>query len=198
MKKQASMHVGTSMAAKMLSHSVATVQKLVDAGKLSAYVTEGGHRRISYASLMEYKKNLMKTHTHSDDVGVFEEVKPDEGRGYIGVVSVQAEEFSALTATSENPQYCLITDPMQLLEQGKHIRHFFMDARLPWMNWQGLSMYSGKYQLVIYNAKALPDGAVQHLVDIAELTSCGISNELLEGYRMGCEIHGKAHHGPYN
>lgn len=44
-------YVGTKEAAAMLGVSVSSVQKLVSAGKLEAWRTDGGHRRISLASI---------------------------------------------------------------------------------------------------------------------------------------------------
>jgi excisionase family DNA binding protein len=44
-------YVGTKDAAAMLSVSVSTIQKMVESGALEAWRTQGGHRRITLASL---------------------------------------------------------------------------------------------------------------------------------------------------
>lgn len=49
-------YCGTRHAANLLGLSIATVQNLVDANKLIAWKTEGGHRRISLNSINDYKK----------------------------------------------------------------------------------------------------------------------------------------------
>jgi excisionase family DNA binding protein len=49
-------YCGTRHAANLLGLSIATVQNLVDANKLIAWKTEGGHRRISLNSIIDYKK----------------------------------------------------------------------------------------------------------------------------------------------
>ncbi len=48
----------TQEAASYLGVSVTSVQKLVESGVLSAWKTQGGHRRIPRASLAEYKAGI--------------------------------------------------------------------------------------------------------------------------------------------
>lgn len=47
---------GTFTAAKLLRLSVGTVQGLVEKNKLSAWKTNGGHRRISVQSVLDYQR----------------------------------------------------------------------------------------------------------------------------------------------
>ena len=49
-------YCGTSFAATLLGLSVGSIQKLVEAKKLTAWKTEGGHRRILIKSIVEYQK----------------------------------------------------------------------------------------------------------------------------------------------
>jgi excisionase family DNA binding protein len=51
---------GTSKAAELLQLSVGTVQSLVDKNILNAWVTEGGHRRISLESIRNYQVQQQK------------------------------------------------------------------------------------------------------------------------------------------
>lgn len=53
-------HCGTGYAAKVLGMSVGTIQKLVGNNVLQAWKTRGGHRKITMASLEEYKHKLGK------------------------------------------------------------------------------------------------------------------------------------------
>lgn len=46
---------GTSYAAKLLGLSVGTVQSLVESQELTAWKTQGGHRRIAMQSLLDYQ-----------------------------------------------------------------------------------------------------------------------------------------------
>lgn len=48
-------YCGTSFAAKLLNVSVGTIQNLVESGRLRAWKTKGGHRRISLQSVKEYQ-----------------------------------------------------------------------------------------------------------------------------------------------
>lgn len=50
--------VGTKEAALILGVSISTVQKMVDAGTIRAWRTEGGHRRLSLESLKEAANRL--------------------------------------------------------------------------------------------------------------------------------------------
>jgi excisionase family DNA binding protein len=58
---------GTFYAAKMLGLSVGTVQALVEKNELSAWKTQGGHRRISMQSIHDYQKRHLKMSTATDD-----------------------------------------------------------------------------------------------------------------------------------
>jgi excisionase family DNA binding protein len=51
---------GTSKAAELLQLSVGTVQSLVDKNILHAWVTQGGHRRISLESIQNYQSQQQK------------------------------------------------------------------------------------------------------------------------------------------
>jgi excisionase family DNA binding protein len=51
---------GTSKAAELLQLSVGTVQSLVDKNILHAWVTQGGHRRISLESIQIYQSQQQK------------------------------------------------------------------------------------------------------------------------------------------
>lgn len=55
----------TRDAAKMLQVSVGTVQKLVDTGRLLAWRTAGGHRRIPVNSINKYVRENNLTNTRS-------------------------------------------------------------------------------------------------------------------------------------
>jgi excisionase family DNA binding protein len=48
-------YCGTTYAAKLLGLSVGTIQTLVEKDELHAWKTQGGHRRISLASIKEYQ-----------------------------------------------------------------------------------------------------------------------------------------------
>lgn len=48
-------YCGTKMAANLLGLSVGTIQNLVESKKLTAWKTEGGHRRILLESVIEYQ-----------------------------------------------------------------------------------------------------------------------------------------------
>lgn len=59
----ASGYVGTKDAAAMLGVSVSTIQKMVESGTLEAWKTQGGHRRITLASLEREIARLPDPHS---------------------------------------------------------------------------------------------------------------------------------------
>jgi len=52
--------VGTKEAAAILNVSVSTIQKMVEAGKLRAWRTQGGHRRIAEADVLDLNREGMQ------------------------------------------------------------------------------------------------------------------------------------------
>lgn len=56
--QRADAYCSTTEAAKLLGVSVGTVQQMVEAGKLSAWKTSGGHRRILLQSLQQHRQPL--------------------------------------------------------------------------------------------------------------------------------------------
>jgi excisionase family DNA binding protein len=58
----ASGYIGTKDAAAMLGVSVSTIQKMVEAGSLEAWRTQGGHRRITLASVQREIARLPDPH----------------------------------------------------------------------------------------------------------------------------------------
>lgn len=59
-------YLSTFQAAKILNLSVGTIQNLVEAKELQAWKTQGGHRRISSASVEAYKRHLFRGHGRLD------------------------------------------------------------------------------------------------------------------------------------
>jgi excisionase family DNA binding protein len=56
-------YIGTKEAAALLGVSVSTIQKMVEAGTLRAWKTQGGHRRISANSVTSLKRSGMASPT---------------------------------------------------------------------------------------------------------------------------------------
>ena len=71
----------TSSAATILGLSVSAVQILVDSNKLTAWKTQGGHRRISLKSIINYQKENnfnLDTNSHIEDATQVLIVEDDE------------------------------------------------------------------------------------------------------------------------
>ena len=180
---QTEKYIGTTPVAKFLGLSVGSVQKLVDEGTLPGYLTKGGHRRVNYAALLRYREKLLMKLTGPvpDELDLNAPITKA-----VGVVFSAAQVPRCIRELSNKPQYCLISDPVQLLQHGRSLDQFFMDARLPWMNWLKLEQFTQtSAHLVIYQSQVLSDQEKDHLKDLATLTEADITPELLEGYRIG-------------
>lgn len=64
-------YCGTSYAAKLLNLSVGSVQTLVEKNELSAWKTQGGHRRISIQSIYQYQNRAALAPTVSFQEGKY-------------------------------------------------------------------------------------------------------------------------------
>ena len=53
-------YCGTTQAARLLGLSVGTIQSLVEKNELQAWKTQGGHRRISLPSILQYQRRQNK------------------------------------------------------------------------------------------------------------------------------------------
>lgn len=73
--------LSTTEASRLLEVSVGTVQKMVEAGLLQSWKTQGGHRRISLDSitkLLSQKQNIRDKHGNVIKVDKFEVVVVDD------------------------------------------------------------------------------------------------------------------------
>lgn len=59
-------YLTTRQAARLLGISVRTVQLWVDTGKLTGWVTQGGHRRLSHTSVLEYLAQREASQSETD------------------------------------------------------------------------------------------------------------------------------------
>jgi excisionase family DNA binding protein len=175
-----STYVGTSYAAKMLNLSVGTVQKLVNDGSLAAYMTSGGHRRISYNSVIQYcQKNKIPLNVsgvqglHSPDV--------------INICVLFGEKGITpnLADIVKDGTFQVVSDPMKLIRKSGEATHIFIDARIEWINWQQMEQSTTDVHYVIYNSLGLSHPVRKHLETLATLMEADISIELLRGYRLG-------------
>jgi excisionase family DNA binding protein len=183
--ENSSAYVGTSYAAKMLNLSVGTVQKLVTDGRLEAYLTEGGHRRISYESVLQYsqKKNI--------PIGVAG-IKSTRPLGAVSICVLFTEKgiTPQLAEIVKDGTFQVVSDPMKLIRKTGEDTHIFIDARIEWMNWLHMERSSDDVHYVVYNSGVLSGATHKHLASIASLIDADISIEMLRGYRLGLHAFG--------
>ena len=61
--------LGTKEAAALLGVSVSTIQKMVEAGTLRAWKTQGGHRRVAERDVLEMKRTGLSSPSRSSPRG---------------------------------------------------------------------------------------------------------------------------------
>lgn len=126
--------VGSKEAAAMLGVSVSTIQKMVESGKLRAWRTQGGHRRISEADVRAASRDGQKgiashAHGHSLSILIVEDsplmvksyTKAVAQWGAAVEVSFASEAASALLQAAQRRPDLVITDLMMSPFDGFHL-----------------------------------------------------------------------------
>jgi excisionase family DNA binding protein len=165
-------YVGTSFAAKMLNLSVGTIQKLVKEGNLPAYLTTGGHRRIPYNAVLEFRQKNVTTAGSINICILHSANKNTENR----------EHFEKI---ANDDSFQVIVNPAMLLKIHIQMTHIFMDARTEWIDWLQMEEPHNHTVYVIYNSKILTNSVKAHIEKFATLLDSDISIDFLYGYRMG-------------
>ena len=174
--KIASSYISTTQAAHRLGLSVGTVQRMVEAGVLQAYTTQGGHRRILSSSLNHYCRGAL-----------------DTSKIPIQVCVLTAPEriTAALPDLSQIQELQLITNPLDLVGIKNKVGVMFLDARLSWLPWQELHIadsLGSEARCVIFNSNHLPQGSQTALESQATLYPGDVSADLIQGYLLGSAV----------
>lgn len=165
-------YLSTTQAAQRLGLSVGTIQRMVEAGVLQAYTTQGGHRRILSSSLNHYCRGAAGT---------------TEGPGLLCVLASNAEA-AHLASLGQIPGLQLITNPLELAGIHSKVDVLFMDARIPWLPWEDLHIADSlgtEAHCIIYNSVHLPEHSRTGLQSQASLYPGDVSSELIQGYLLG-------------
>lgn len=171
-------YVGTSYAAKMLGVSVGTIQKLVDAGRLSAHTTQGKHRRIHMDSLIQY----------CADYAIPIPVKPSENQAHLAIALLQNDPL--LNHHLHNSSIHWIFSPFDLMGLNKGVRFLLLDARLSWLSWRDVGHYSIHKlarKIIVCSAHACPASIRKDLANQLMFVDQDLSNELINGFCLGLE-----------
>jgi excisionase family DNA binding protein len=171
--KTAPSYLSTTQAAQRLGLSVGTIQRMVEAGVLQAYTTQGGHRRILSSSLNQYCRGAAGNQEASIPLCVL--TTPEQPCADRNVL----EQIAGLQ---------WITNPLELVGLRHHIRVLFLDARIPWLPWDALHLADSlgtNAQCIVYNSQLLPDTVQAALLTQAALHPGDLSADLVRGYLLG-------------
>lgn len=171
--KTASNYLSTTQAAQRLGLSVGTIQRMVEAGVLQAYTTQGGHRRILTSSLTHYCRGATGVSESSAQVYVLAATAPPapDGPALAQIAGLQ-----------------LITNPLELTGLHHKIHVIFIDARIPWLPWHNLDLADSlgtDAHCILYNSGQLPEPLQAALQGQATLYPGNVSADLVQGYLLG-------------
>lgn len=169
-------YYSTSQTALMLGLSVGTVQRMVESGSLQAYTTQGGHRRILASSVRRYcqQHGVPGTPLGATSAGVCV-VHP------ANVPLNPPEAWTALAHVQE------VSHPLDLAGLGETSAVFFIDARVPWLDWPeglhppGLAPHA---HFVVYHSEVLTPEQQNTVARQAQLLAGDISPDLVQGYLL--------------
>jgi len=169
-------YYSTSQTAQMLGLSVGTVQRMVESGALQAYTTEGGHRRILASSVRRYcqQHGVPGTPLDAASCGVC-------------VVHPANAPLSPADAWTQLPHLQEVSHPLDLAGLGETSAVFFIDARVPWLDWPdglhppGLAPHA---HWVVYHSEVLTPEQQNAVARQAQLLAGDISPGLVQGYLL--------------
>lgn len=175
--RPSSTYFSTSQTAQMLGLSVGTVQRMVAAGALQAYTTQGGHRRILASSVRQYCQIQGVPAAECGPAGA-------------GVCIVHDPHMPApLQQTLGHMGHVLlVSHPLELAGLQEECAAFFMDAHLSWLAWPALQRPRGLPQdarFIVYNSADLSAAQRETVARHAQLYPGDISAELVAGFLMG-------------
>ena len=168
-----SSYFSTSQTAQMLGLSVGTIQRMVEAGVLQAYTTQGGHRRILASSLQHYcqKQKVPGTPALSTGTGVC-------------IVHHTAMPAALQQLLQRLEPVRLVSHPLELAGLDRSYGVFFIDAHVAWLDWPDLhrpQSLAPQARFIVYNSQDLLPEHRQALVRQAQLHPADISADLVAG-----------------
>jgi excisionase family DNA binding protein len=169
-------YFSTSQAAKILSLSVGTIQRMVESGVFKAYVTQGGHRRILSSSLNQF----------CQDKG-FTNPQASHAAPLICILHASEKINSPLAQMSQWNDVKVITQPLDLMGLHRTISALFIDARIAWVHGSPMHLQDTAARdahIVIYNSGQLPLASALHAANHVSLCESDISTDLVFGYML--------------
>jgi len=170
-------YYSTRQTARILGLSVGTVQRMVSAGALEAYTTEGGHRRILATSVRHY---CQARGVPSTGLSL--------GGDQVCIVHGEGLPESTQQALAHMPHLVLVSHPLELTGLNEDCAAFLIDARLRWLDWSDPHRPLGlgsRARFIVYNSQALPAAQCAGLLPYAQLYPGDISPDLITGFLLG-------------
>lgn len=165
-------YIGTSQAAKILGLSIGTVQKLVDAGVFSSFLTDGKHRRIQIQSLREYcHRNRMPTLA----------LDTNDQHMQLAVAPFELENLASNYQNNENIEW--VRSPFDLISLPANVPFLIVDARLEWLSWDNLKNYAFdkfKGNIIITSADHCPAWVHEKFANKLTFTRQDLSAPLID------------------
>lgn len=170
-------YFSTSQTAQMLGLSVGTVQRMVSAGVLQAYTTQGGHRRILASSVRQY--------CQAKGVPMAETLHASAS---LCIVHDANMPTSVRQALGQMDHVLLVSHPLELAGLREDCAAFFMDAHVAWLDWADLQRplsLAPDARFIVYNSADLSPPQHQAVTQYAQLYPGDISADLVTGVLLG-------------
>jgi excisionase family DNA binding protein len=172
-------YLTTAEAARLLDLSVGTVQKMVTLGKLEAYYTQGGHRRILKKSLNNYMVS----------------------NGYIQIVDQKfitvfhhGDDIDPLFANHKDGCTVQMMDhPFDILSLNSNSEVILIDARLEWLKGMANDLCERlvrRFKIYIYNSRNLSEDDIKFSHRNLNFIEGEVNSNWLLGYLLGQETSG--------
>lgn len=170
-------YYSTSQTAQMLGLSVGTVQRMVAAGVLQAYTTQGGHRRILAASVRQYCQAK----------GV-PAAQARQASASLCIVHDATLHPSLRQTLGQLETVQLVSHPLELAGLREDCAAFFMDAHVAWLDWADLQRplkLAPDARFIVYHSADLSPQQSLAMAAHAQLYPGDITAELVTGVLLG-------------
>lgn len=171
-------YASSATAARQLGMSVASIQKMVDAGELVGVRTHGGHRRIHMASINEYRAahgyNMSKSSS-----------------GVICIMHQGGNLDPMLMQFYDSKKIKILSSPLDLINIKKNIDVLFIDANNEWLAATPAALIESlksSCTVYIYNSDKLPSNSPLRETNSENLISNEINYQFISGYFAGQKV----------
>ncbi len=178
----------TREVSSLLGVSTGTVQKMVDKKILESYLTTGGHRRISIASVKRYMASMdPKVSLILSETSSFNQVESENADKELFFL-VAHQPMIGRTDQLNFSKVTYISKPSDLFKFFSRRGVIVIDAAITWVDWiEGIcKIYQQQERLgldiLIFNSQLISEEKLQAIPDVAVLFEGDLAVDFVRGY----------------